>query len=346
MTLHPFLATAGEGIFWEFENEARAAWNGTVWRAPMEDFSRNAYQEVIRALLADFESKTDRRLVPGEHRKVALKIYTNSGAGLHTPEGMVLAVVDALMERGFRKEEICLVDAEERLLREAGFLPPLSQIRNLGPNYKGLRVYGLDEGSLQSPTWFYESPLPREYTSPLGREMLRPLVDPDPVKARKSYLPSILLGEVDFWINMPVVSHHPSTGMSGALVNASLWNITNATRFFSSPANAPVAVAEIAAIPELKSAWAVNLVSLEQYQFIAGPAYNANYTESRPELWMSVDPVILDANLIQLVNQARDSRGFRRLPEVPEFLLYAMQLGLGRGIASETRFIEVKVGED
>jgi hypothetical protein len=344
--LHPFLAFAGDGIFWDFEGEDKAPWQGVVWRAPMEDFSASTYRETITRLLAEFEKSTGKQLVPGKHGRVALKIYTNSGAGLHTPEGMVLAVIDALIERGFSREDICLIDAEERLLREAGFLPPLSQVRNLGPNYRGIRVYGLDEGSLQSPTWFYESPLPREYTSPLGREMLRPLVEPDPVKARKSFLPSLLLGEVDFWINMPMVSHHPSTGMSGALVNASLWNITNATRFFSSPANAPVAVAEIAAIPELKAGWALNLVSLEQYQFIAGPAYNANYTESRPELWMSVDPVILDANLVQLINAARDGRGFRRLPEVPEFVLYAMQLGLGRGIPSETRFIEVTEKED
>ena len=308
MTLLPFLAIAGDGIFWDFENEAKKAWHGVVWKTELEDFSAGTYRQAVDGLLAEFESRTGKKLVPGQHGRVALKIYTNSGAGLHTPEGLVLAVVAALQERGFKREGICLVDAEERLLREAGFLPPLSQVRNLGPFYKGIRVYGLDEGSLQSPTWFYESPLPREYTSPLGREMLRPLVEPDPEKARKSFLPAILLGEVDFWINMPVVSHHPSTGLSGALVNASLWNITNATRFFSSPANAPVAVAEIAAIPELNSAWALNIVSLEQFQFIAGPAYNANYTESRPELWMSVDPVILDANLVRLVNAARDSR--------------------------------------
>jgi hypothetical protein len=341
MTLHPFLAIAGEGIFWEFEKEAQKDYHGVIWRMPLEDSGDPGYQEKVEALLTSFETNTGKKLVPGTFGHVALKIYTNSGAGLHTPEGMVRAVVEALLLRGFKKEGIHLVDAQEKLLREAGFLPPLSRIKITGPYFEGIRVHGLDDGSLQSPTWFYESPLPKEYTSPLGREMLQPVIELDPVKARKSFLPDILMGKVDFWINMPVVSHHPSTGMSGALVNASLWNITNATRFFSSPANAPVAVAEIASIPELYSTWALNIVSLEQYQFIAGPAYNANYTDSRPEIWMSVDPVIMDANLIQLINHSRRERGFRGLPEVPEFILYAMQLGLGRGIPSETRFIEV-----
>jgi hypothetical protein len=343
MTLLPFMAIAEEGVFWDYEENTRKDFHGTIWRVPQQPSSQAGYKEKVDALFATFESATGKKLEPGPFGRVALKVYTNSGAGLHTPEGLVRAVIDALLRRGFAKDGICIVDAQEKLLREAGFLPALSQMARAGPYFDGVRVYGLDEGSLQSPTWFYESPLPREYTSPLGREMLQPVMDLDPVKARKSYLPGILLGKVDFWINMPVVSHHPATGMSGALVNASLWNITNATRFFSSPANAPVAVAEISAIPELQASWAMNLVSLEQYQFIAGPAFNANYTDSVPELWMSVDPVVLDANFIQLINRSRQQRGFNRLPEVPEFILYAMQLGLGRGIPSETRFIEVKI---
>jgi hypothetical protein len=341
MTLLPFMAIAEEGIFWNFEDATKRSLHGMIWRAPLEDFSDAAYSKNIKTLLAAFEENSGKRLVPGKFGKVALKIYTNSGAGLHTPEAVVQAVVRELMDRGFTTEGICLIDSQENMLRETGFLPPHSQMTQEGPYYQGIRVHGLDEGFLQSPTWFYESPLPREYTSPLGREMLRPIVEADPEKARKSYLPASLFTSVDFWINLPVVSHHPSTGMSGALVNATLWNITNGTRFFNSPANAPVAVAEIAAIPELESGWALNLVSLEQYQFIAGPAYNANYTASLPELWMSVDPVIMDANLIQLLNLSRQAGGFTRLPEVPEFVLYSMQLGLGKGVPSETRFITV-----
>lgn len=342
MTLHPFLASAAEGIFWDFESEAKKQFQGVIWRAPLEEISDEACRDKVENLLAEFELATGRGLTPAGRGKVALKVYTNSGAGLHTPEAMVRAVIHSLLARGFTREGICIVDAQEKMLRETGFLPPLSQMRQKGPFFEGVRVYGLDEGSLQSPTWYYESPLPREYTSPIGRELLQPLPDADPVKARKSFLPELLLEDVDFWINMPVASHHPSTGLSGALVNASLWNITNATRFFSSPANAPVAVAEIAAIPELEASRALNIISLHQFQFIAGPAYNANYTEGISEIWMSIDPVILDTNLVRLLNGARESRGFRTLPEIPEFALFSMQLGLGRGIPSETTFIEVK----
>ena len=341
MSLLTQMTFAQDSVFWDYELEQTRPFSGVIWRSKLPDFSDETYYERTQTMLALFEKETGKSLVPGKLGKAALKIYTNSGAGLHTPKPVVDGVVDYLISNGFSPNDICLVDARAKDLRDAGYLPPLSQIDVTGPYYKSTRVYAIDDGVVKSPTWFYESPLPKEYTSPLGRELLLPTLVLDPEEARKSYLPVNLVQEVDFWINLPAASHHPATGISGALVNASLWNITNGTRFFNSPANAPVAVAEITAIPELKATWALNLISLEQYQYIAGPGYNANYTGSVPEMWMSVDPVIMDANLVQILNKARASNGFSQLPEVPEFVLYSIQLGLGRGIPSETKFISV-----
>ncbi len=341
MSLLAQMIIAEESAFWDFESEQKQPFKGKIWKTELQDYSYQTYYERTQALLSKFESVTSKQLRPGKHGKASLKIYTNSGAGLHTPKAVVDGVVDYLKKNGFRAADISLVDAREEYLREAGYLPPLSQMDTQGPYYGDIRVYAIDTEVVKSPIWFYESPLPREFTSPLGRELLVPSIEDNPEEARKSYLPVNLVQDVDFWINLPVASHHPATGMSGALVNASLWNVTNGTRFFNSPANAPVAVAEIAAIPELEATWALNLISLEEYQFIAGPGYNANYTGSLTEMWMSVDPVIMDANLVQIINAARAERGFSELPMVPEFILYSIQLGLGRGIPSETQFISI-----
>ncbi len=331
------LEATDDGTFWGYDG-ARAAFHGQIWKAELHEFSESGYATAVAALLASFEGATGRPLIPGRHGRAGLKIYTNSGPGLQTPLALVRAVILELERRGFARENLFLVDARADLLRESGYLPPLSQMPGLGPYFEGVPVYALNTVVQRSPHWYYESPLPQEFTSPLGRQLLQSPVQLDLQEARRSYLPEILLTGADFWINLPMAVHHPATGLSGALVNASLWNITNATRFFSSPANAPVAVAEIAAIPELQAGWALNLVSLEGYQFIGGPAFNAHYTLSRPELWMSVDPVILDAQLTVLLNEARRARGFQPLPEVPEMLEYAVQLGLGQGVAGAARW--------
>lgn len=331
MTLLALSAQAGPDAFWGYEKDARQPWDGQLWIQNLENFTDAAYTAATRQLLAAFEEATGRRLVPGIHGRAALKVYTNSGAGLATPPALVRAVIGALGERGFAPGNILIVDARETLLREAGYLPPLSRMPLQGYTFEGVEVTSLDSDRERSETWFYDSPLPREFSSPLGQVLLGQAMELDPERSRKSHLPVTLVTGVDFWINLPVAAHHPAVGMSGALVNATLWNVTNGSRFFSSPANAPVAVAEIASIPELKASWALNLVSLEHYQYIAGPAFNANYTRSLPQVWMSVDPVVMDARLIQLVNIARTESGFKPLPMVPEFIEYAMQLGLGNG---------------
>ena len=61
----------------------------------------------------------------------------------------------------------------------------------------------------------------------------------DDANERKSYLPMPLMHEVDFWINLPCYSDHPTLGVNGALINATMWNASNTTRFLRSPASAP-----------------------------------------------------------------------------------------------------------
>lgn len=337
MTLLSFSLFADNGTFWGYEGNPRQPYHGKLWKGSLEGFSREAYAREVDRLFRVFESATGRELRPGVHGKAALKIYTNSGLGLQTPRHLVRAVIDALLARGFSRDGLCIVDARREMLRDAGYLPPLSRIPLQGPYFEGIRVYSIDSGELKSPTWYYENPLPMEFTTPLGRSLLVNELELDPQEARKSYLPENLLTEVDFWINLPVACHNPATGLSGALVNASLWNLTNGTRFFNSRANAPVAVAEVASIPELQARWALNLVSLETYQYIAGPAFNAHYTGSLPELWLSVDPVVMDTSLVRLLNDARRAAGFELLPLVPEFVQYSMELGLGQGYPVEQR---------
>lgn len=346
MTLLALTVRAEPNAFWGFDKDARQPWDGQLWIQNLENFTEAAYAATTRQLLATFEAATGRQLVPGAHGRAALKVYSNSGAGLATPPALVKAVISALRERGYAPEDLLIVDAREALLREAGYLPPLSRMPLQGYTFDGVEVVSLDSGRERSDTWYYDSPLPREFSSPLGQMLLGQALELDPELSRKSHLPVSLVTGVDFWINLPVAAHHPAVGMSGALVNATLWNVTNGSRFFTSPANAPVAVAEIASIPELKAGWALNLVSLEHYQYIAGPAFNANYTRSLPQVWMSVDPVVMDARLIQLVNIAREENGFKALPMVPEFIEYAMQLGLGNGFPVASAAGERPAGAD
>jgi hypothetical protein len=315
-----------------------------VWEAPLGRFTDADYAQAVEALFQSYESRTGHRLAPGVKKKVGLKIYSDSGPGLATPFGLVKAVIAALERRGFATQNIFLVGLNQLRLRLTGFLPSLATGQS---PFSGHPVYVLESGRYYDSTWFYDSPLPSHF-DPIVNEAKLIATTTAPSKPttldedRKSFLATPLFLEADFWINLPVYTDHPVLGVNGALVNATLWNASNTLRFFRSPATAPAAVAEMAAIPELRQGWVLNLVSLERYQFIGGPYFNSLYTSSEPRLWMSADPVMLDALMLEKIDGRRARSGFEPVDEDDIRLLeFAWQLGVGLQDTKNVRWVRV-----
>jgi hypothetical protein len=296
-----------------------------LWEYRLAGFGEKDYRAAVDALFADFESRFGKKLEPGAKRRAGLKLATGT-VGLTTPPALTRAVIAALVSRGFKPGELFLVDQSESRLRAAGYLPGPGAAN--GETFEGVPILVLERGKYYDPvTWFYDSPLPAPDST--QQAYIRNQFDwKIKTNDRLSLLPVPLLLDVDFWINLPVGIDQPQLGVSGALVNASLYLCNNTERFLQNPATGAVAVAQMAAIPELSRGLVVSLLSLERYQFIGGPRFNALYTESEPTLLMSSNPVILDSILFDRINLAR-SRARMPLLDQPAYLEYSRQVGLG-----------------
>ncbi|WP_156469136.1 DUF362 domain-containing protein [Cephaloticoccus primus] len=309
------------------ESKAAAAAPLPIWEVQLGDFSQASYDRAVEREIAEFEAQSGWRLQPGEKKKVGLKIYADSGPGMATPIPLVRSVIAALERRGFAKEDIFLVGLNQLRLRMTGYLPSLASGESAFPGHK---VYVLESGRFYDPVWFYDSPLPQRFDPIFVESQTRNIpANTTPDEDRKSFLATPLFLDADFWINLPVYTDHSTLGVNGALVNATLWNASNTARFFRSPANAPAAVAEMSAIPELRETWAFTLVSLQHYQFIGGPFFNSLYSVSEPLLWLSRDPVMLDSLMLERINQWRKRSGFAPISEEIRTLEFAELLGVG-----------------
>ncbi len=302
-----------------------------VWEHKLSDFSDADYRYAVEQVLQDYEASTGRHLVPGVKKKVGLKIYADSGPGLATPFGLVRALIVSLEKRGFERQNIFLVGLNPLRLRLTGYLPSFAT--GILP-FPGHPVYVLESGKFYDPAWFYDSPLPSRFDPISNDQAVKNAAGGKATTTteedRKSFLATPLFLDADFWINLPVYTDHPVLGINGALVNATLWNASNTFRFFKSPATAPAAVAEMAAIPELRDSWALNIASLQLYQFIGGPYFNSLYTASEPRLLMTTDPVLLDAIMLERINAVRKRNGFDPVTEDDARMLdFAQQLGVG-----------------
>ncbi len=311
------------------------------------------YAAAVESLFQAFEAQVGRRLTPGEKGRVGLKLYAESGPGLATPPGLVHAVIAALERRGHARDRVFLVGLNHLRLRLVGYLPTDPRV---APPFAAHPFYVLESGRYYDPVWYYDSPLPSRFDPILsGRQDAAPDFDLDrlgplagsaearldPEADRKSFLATPLFLDADFWINLPVHTDHPSLGVNGALANATLWNASNTSRFFRSTRSAPAAVAEMAAIPELRQTWAFSLVSLECYQFAGGPAFNSLYTRGEPRLWLGDDPVHMDTLMQARIDAAREAAGFRAIDPAIRTLEFAETLGVGRRSTEPPRLVAV-----
>lgn len=304
---------------------------GLVYQAHLGSEAHPQYQAAVAGLLATYEKSSGQFLRPGATGRVALKVDVRKGAGLSTPLALVQALVRALEERSFRREDIYLVAHSARNLQKAGFVSSLhAGARALALDGCGWKAW--DQEADYDANWYYDSPLPPR--SKLSLNLLKPFSGENDLDAttdqRKSLLPVPLMFDFDAWINLATAADAPDWGICAVLANATLANVSNARRFQGESVAAAAAIAEIAAIPELRETWCFNMISLHKYQYIGGPQYNAAYTRSEPLLWLSADPVALDRLLVERINQARQRDGFPVLQAIPLQLSYAASLGVGR----------------
>ena len=310
-----------------------------IWQASLPTFDEATYGRQVEKLISAFEQETGKKLAPGEKKKVGLKIYSDSGPGMATPIPLVKAVIAALEKRGFETKNIFLVGLNQLRLRMTGYLPSL--VSGDSP-FKEHPIYVLESGRYYDPVWFYDSPLPQRF-DPIFAEQQTKDFDADTTRDedRKSFLATPLFLDADFWINLPVYTDHAILGINGALVNATLWNASNTARFFRSPANAPAAVAEMSAIPELRETWVFTIASLERFQFIGGPYFNSLYASSEPLLWLSTDPVMMDALMRAKIDDLRKRNGFAPVSEEIRTLEFAETLGVGSTKIRTAKVVDV-----
>lgn len=296
-----------------------------VWERSLASFDDSSYHTSVVQLVETYERQAGIELRPGERKKVGLKVYTSSGPGLATPKSLVRAVVTVLESRGFARHNIFLLDEKAYRLKDAGFI---DSVRSEEPTFEGMPVLALDSQRYFDPIWFYENNLPSKERLAKSIRDTRLSYEENPDE-RKSFLPLPLIAEAEFWINLPMVTDSSAIMVNGVLSNVTLWNISNNQRFFDSPANASVAMAEIAGIPELKHRWVFSILTLERYQYMGGPQFNARYSQKEPKLWLSANPIALDVLMFKRINRARQREGFPVFERQPAFFEYASGVGYG-----------------
>ncbi len=159
----------------------------------------------------------------------------------------------------------------------------------------------------------------------------------------ESFYTKILTQEVDKVINVPSLSDSYLTGIQGALVNITLQNIDNWRRFTKE--SGASYVAEIYADEAIRPKVIMTILDGLILQFAGGPYPNPNYTTIKNSLFLSRDPVAIDATSIRMIDELRVLNRLPKCAEMASYVQIASQMGVGQSEEKNIilRYIEQKI---
>lgn len=311
-----------------------------LFECNVPEFGESQYNRAVSSLFSAYEKESGKKIAPATKGKVGLKIYTNSGVGMCTPKELVDAVILQLEKRGYKRENITLVDMSRRKMRDCGYLPRISAVqKGASDTYKGSPVADIESGEFFNKQWFYDNAL-----MPKSMKNINIASDLYNPELRKSYLPVPLFLTVDFWINLPVVTDMEGLGVCAAIGNASIWNMSNNERFLKQPANASMAAAELSSIPELCASQLMTILTYERGQFVGGAVFNSRCSFSENVIYMSANPVVIDYLAWNTINKYRRMFGFAPIAPMPPLFNYCRELKIGDYDMRKIKRIDVPYG--
>jgi uncharacterized protein (DUF362 family) len=230
--------------------------------------------------------------------RVGLKINTLGRPLLFTHHELIQAVVEELKEFGIEENKILVWDRFEKHMDDCEF--------KFNTTGEGVRCYG----TISTDEMISDR---------LDRDVVFSSANDDPEKREEggteSYFSRIFTHECDKIINMPILKDHGLCGVTLSLKNLAYGLCENNGRFHGPEYIGPF-IADFCALPEVKKKVVLHILDGLEACYDRGPRPRKLRSLFTPKsIWLSSDPVALDAVGLEVIQKERRSRAYRTLQE-------------------------------
>ncbi len=269
--------------------------------------------------------------------RVGIKVSASGGAVSGTHPAVVKAVAAGLISAGIQPSNIIVWDRNLADLLAAGYSrnDPLYKLRwvDTATGYdKKSQVTAPVVGRLiWGDSAFGDRAGSRMEDILAGGEQL----------SSTSFYAKVLSQEVDKVINVPSLTDSFLTGVNGALANMTIPNLDNWRRFTRSPDFGDPYLAEIYADAMIHDKVIITILDALVLQYAGGPFPNPGFAIDHHTLFVSRDPVAVDATAVRLLNE---NRILSRLPPLDKMTLWlqsASAIDLGKNSEEDIELIRV-----
>jgi len=141
--------------------------------------------------------------------------------------------------------------------------------------------------------------------------LIKPGDNPNDPHVRRSYVAKIVSSRVNKIINLPVLKHHQSAGVTITLKNMSHGFVNNVNRSHLTPTlNAcGVFIPSVVNLPVIRQKVVLHIVDAVKAQYHGGPGGRPQYMWEPKTLYFGTDPVALDKTGWKAIDAKRKQMG-------------------------------------
>lgn len=141
--------------------------------------------------------------------------------------------------------------------------------------------------------------------------LIKPGEDFNDVHMRRSYVARVVTKEINKFINLPVLKHHQSAGVTICLKNMSHGMVNNVNRSHTTPTlNAcGIFIPSVVSLPVIREKATLHICDAVKASFHGGPGGKAQYIWEHKTMYFATDPVALDKTGLGVIDAKRKAQG-------------------------------------
>lgn len=229
---------------------------------------------------------------------VGLKVSPVGGKHLCSDPSVLRAVIAGLNEAGVTNQNIIIFNRYRQEAVECG-------IDKWGP--EGVRFDAASKA-------YNETQLDMEgYDEKHYMEMalIKPNDSPTDVHVRRSYVAKIVTQQCNKIINLPVLKHHQSAGVTITLKNMSHGCVNNVNRSHLTPTNnaCGMFIPAVVSLPVFREKFVLQIVDAVKASYHGGPPGKPRFIWEPKTLYFGTDPVAMDKTGLKVIDAKRAQMG-------------------------------------
>ncbi|HSC57910.1 MAG TPA: DUF362 domain-containing protein [Nitrospira sp.] len=229
---------------------------------------------------------------------VGIKVSPVGGPKLCSDASVLHAILDGLDQAGVSGENVIVFSRYREEILDAGidkWLRPGNRFDAPSLRYDNVQ---LDMGGYDGDHF-------------MEMAIVKPGDDPSDPHSRRSYVANVVSKQVTKIINLPVLKHHQSAGVTIALKNMSHGFVNNVNRSHITPtANAcGVFIPSVVSLPIIRQKTVLHIVDAVKACYHGGPSGKPQYIWEPKTLYFGTDPVALDKTGLKAIDAKRHAVG-------------------------------------